>query len=61
MHEFSTYEYAVAQRIEGKWILARIGMLLLYFCFVLAWVAVGFHFRIVVPLLALKRVSSFLS
>lgn len=60
MHEFSTYEYAVAQRIEGKWILARIGMLLLYFCFVLAWVAVGFHFRIVVPLLALIPITTWM-
>jgi hypothetical protein len=39
MNEFSTYEFAVSQRIEGKWRAARIGMIALYVCFVLGGLA----------------------
>lgn len=35
MNEFSTYEFTVDQRIEGKWRLARIGMILFYVFFAL--------------------------
>lgn len=58
MNEFATYEYTVRQKIEGKWILARIGMIFLYFSFVLAWLIFGVRTRIFVPLLALIPVSS---
>ena len=53
MEEFQTYEYAVRQRIEGKWIAARIGLILLYVLFVGAWLVFGLKTRILVPLLAL--------
>ncbi len=35
MNEFSTYEFVVAQKNEGGWKLARIGMIALYVCFAL--------------------------
>ena len=41
MNEFSTYEFVVKQKTEGKWILARVGMIALYVAFVLAWVVIG--------------------
>ena len=41
MEEFQTYEYAVKQRIEGKWIAARIGLILLYILFVIGWILFG--------------------
>ena len=59
MNEFSTYEFVVRQRIEGKWLLARIAMITLYVCFVLAWLAFGFN-SIGVPLLALIPVTTWM-
>lgn len=35
MNEFSTYEFVVPQKIEGRWKLARIGLIVLYVCFAL--------------------------
>ena len=35
MNEFSTYEHVVKQKIEGKWRLARIGLVLFYVLFAL--------------------------
>lgn len=58
MNEFSTYEYTVRQKTEGKWILFRIGMIFLYIAFVLAWVIMGITTRILVPLLALIPVTT---
>jgi len=53
MEEFQTFEYAVKQRIEGKWIAARVGLIVLYILFVTAWLLFGLKTRILVPLLAL--------
>ncbi len=41
MEEFQTYEYAVRQRIEGKWIAARVGLIALYVLFVVGWLVFG--------------------
>ena len=60
MNEFATYEYTVRQKIEGKWILARVGLIFLYLSFVFAWVIFGLRTRIFVPLLALTPVTSWI-
>ena len=56
MSEFSTYEYVVSQKIEGKWRLKKIGMIFLYVCFVIAWFVFGFVSHLF-PLLALMPVT----
>ncbi len=60
MNEFSTYEFTVHQKTEGKWLLARIGMLLLYVAFVGGWLIFGFSLSLFVPLLALIPVSTWI-
>ena len=60
MNEFSTYEFAVKQRIEGKWILARIAMISLYALFVGAWLLLGFSFSLIVQLLALIPITTWI-
>lgn len=60
MNEFATYEYTVRQKIEGKWILARVGLIFLYLSFVFAWVIFGLRTRIFVPLLALIPVTTWI-
>lgn len=58
MNEFSTYEYTVKQKNEGKWIARRVGLIFLYAAFVFAWVVMGLTTRILVPLLALIPVTT---
>ena len=60
MNEFSTYEFSVKQRIEGKWILARAGLIFLYVSFVAGWLIFGFTLRLVVPLLALIPLTTWM-
>ena len=60
MNEFSTYEFAVHQKNEGKWRLARIGMILFYIAFVAGWLAFGFTLSLFVPLLALIPISTWI-
>ncbi len=50
MNEFSTYEFVVAQKIEGKWRAARIGMIVLYVCFVLGCLLAGISLNVLPPL-----------
>ena len=50
MNEFSTYEFVVSQKIEGKWRLARIGMIALYVSFVLGALLAGISLNILPPL-----------
>ncbi len=50
MNEFSTYEFVVSQRIEGKWLLARIGMITLYVCFALGVLLAGISYKVLPPL-----------
>ena len=57
MNEFNTYEFVVHQRIEGKWLLARIGLILLYVSYVLGALLLGITTRIIAPLLALITIS----
>lgn len=50
MNEFSTYEFVVSQRIEGKWRLARIALVAFYVFFVLGCFFAGISFNILPPL-----------
>jgi len=50
MNEFSTYEFVVSQKIEGKWRLARFGMIALYVGFVLGALLAGISLNILPPL-----------
>ncbi len=60
MNEFSTYEFAVCQRIEGKWKLARFGLISLYVLYVLTLLILGFTAKIILPLLALIPVTTWI-
>lgn len=57
MQEFSTYEFTVRQKTEGKWIAARVGLVFLYVGLVGAWLVFGLRTRILVPLLAFIPLS----
>ena len=57
MNEFSTYEFVVNQRIEGRWLLARIGLVFLYTAYALGLLILGLQTRIIAPLLALIPVT----
>ena len=57
MNEFTTYEFAVKQKIEGKWLVARIALIAFYVLYVLALIIVGLLTRIIVPLLALIPIT----
>ena len=50
MNEFSTYEFVVAQKNEGKWRLARFGMIAFYVGFVLGAALTGISLNILPPL-----------
>lgn len=50
MNEFSTYEFVVAQKSEGNWKLARIGMIALYVCFVVGCFLLGISMNVLPPL-----------
>ena len=56
MNEFSTYEFAVDQKIEGRWLLARIALIAFYILVGAGLLLAGFGTRIFVPLLALTPV-----
>ena len=60
MNEFSTYEFVAAQRIEGKWLAARILLIAFYVCYVLLCLMFGLKLRIGVPLLALIPVTTWI-
>lgn len=60
MNEFSTYEFAVKQKIEGKWRLARFGLISLYVLYVIGLLALGFSVKLIVPLLALIPVTTWI-
>ena len=53
MSEFNSYEYVVSQKIEGKWLLRRILLILGYVVGAAITLAVGILSRLLVPLLAL--------
>lgn len=56
MSEFSTYEYAVCEKKCAKSTLKKLGMLLLYALFIIAWFIFGFVSKFF-PLLALMPVT----
>lgn len=56
MSEFSTYEYVVSQKNEGVWKLKKLGLILLYVLFIVAWFVFGFVSHLF-PLLALMPVT----
>ena len=57
MNEFSTYEFVVTQKIEGKWLAARVGLILLYIAYVVGLLIVALRTRILVPLFALIPIT----
>ncbi len=56
MNDFSTYEYVVSEKMKGVKTLKRLGLILLYTVFVVAWFVFGFVTHLF-PLLALMPVT----
>lgn len=52
LNEFSTYEFVVVQKTEGKWILAKAGLLFLYISVGIAAVLLGIIYRLIAPMIA---------
>ena len=57
MNEFSTYEFAVAQKNEGKWLFARIALICFYVIYPLVLVFLGMKLQLIVPLLCFIPLS----
>ncbi len=57
MNEVSSFEFVVKQKIEGKWLLARIGLFAFYILYVIGMLIAGILSRILVPFLALIPIS----
>ena len=60
MNEFSTYEHAVRQKIYGRWLVARIGLVFLYASVVFFLFLVGIATGYLAPLIALTPFVVFL-
>jgi hypothetical protein len=60
MNEFSTYEFAVRQRKEGRWRAARIALIALYIGFPVAIMIFGAVNKVLLPLLALTPVATWM-
>lgn len=56
MNEFNTYEYVVDQKLKGAQVLKKVGLILFYIIFVVAWLIFGFATKMF-PLLALCPVT----
>lgn len=56
MNEFNTYEYVVEQKLKGAKVLRKVGLILFYVLFVIAWLIFGFWSGMF-PLLALCPVT----
>ena len=56
MNDFSTYEYMVSQKLQGAKVLRKVGLILFYILFVVAWFIFGFVSHMF-PLLALCPVT----
>ena len=52
MNEFSMYEFAVSQKREGRWIVARIGLIFLYIATGVAMLGMALVTRLFAPLFA---------
>lgn len=57
---FTTYEFVVAQKAEGRFLRRRILFILMYAVYVVAFLAVGVITRIGVPLVALVPVTTWI-
>ena len=60
MNEFSTYEFVVDQKVEGKWIWAKAGLLFFYISFGIAVVLLGIIYRLIAPMIAFVPISIWL-
>lgn len=60
MSDFSTYEFAVSQKNEGKWRMARLGLIALYVIWPLSILLVGMKFSVIAPLLAFIPISTWI-
>jgi len=56
LNEFSTYEFVVAQKIEGRWIWAKAGLLFFYISFGITALIMGIVTRLIAPMIALVPV-----
>lgn len=54
---FSTYEFVVAQKAEGRYLRRKIALMCMYVLYIVALLCVGLMTRIAVPLLALIPVT----
>lgn len=57
---FSTYEFVVAQKAEGRFLRRRILFVLMYFAYVATFLTVGIITRIGIPLVALVPVTTWI-
>ena len=57
---FTTYEYVVAQKAEGRFLLRKLLFLLLYVVYIVSLLLVGVITRIGIPLLALVPVTTWI-
>ena len=57
---FSTYEFVVAQKAEGRFLRRRILFILMYVAYVAAFLTVGIITRIGIPLVALVPVTTWI-
>ena len=60
MNDYSIYEFAVAQKAEGKWRLARIALIAFYIIWPVSILLVGMKFSIIAPLLAFIPISTWI-
>ena len=57
MHNFSTYEFTVSQKAEGKWLFYRIALIAFYVLYPICVLLVGMKFSVIAPLLAFIPIS----
>jgi len=57
MNDFSSHEFAVAQKPEGKWLLARVALIAFYVIYPVGILLIGMKFSIIAPLLAFIPLS----
>lgn len=60
MNEFSTYEYVVEQKTEGKYRWRKIGLIALYIVYVVTFFSIGVLTTILVPCIALIPVTTWM-
>ncbi|HOA85354.1 MAG TPA: hypothetical protein PKN17_04925, partial [Bacillota bacterium] len=58
MNEFTSYEFTVSQKYEGKYFWRRVALIAAYVFYVIAAFLIGAFARIIVPLLAFVPLSA---